>query len=163
LAAKGEDINEALQQTRTNGHEKFGVALSLEQELTDALGAFARWSWNNGRNEDWGFTDADSSAAAGMSLKGERWGRKDDTVGIGTAINAITQAHRQFLANGGDTLLLGDGALNYGHEIDLETYYAAKLMEFLTLTGDYQFIVNPGYNQDRGPVHVFGARLHAEF
>jgi high affinity Mn2+ porin len=163
LAAKGLDINAAMQQTRTDGHEKFGFAISLEQEIADALGAFARLSWNNGRNEEWGFTDADSSAAAGVSLKGTYWGRPDDTVGIGAAVNAITQAHRQFLAAGGDTLLLGDGALNYGEETDLEAFYAAKLTEFLTLTGDYQFIVNPGYNQVRGPVHIFGARLHAEF
>jgi len=28
---------------------------------------------------------------------------------------------------------------------------------------DYQFINNPGYNSDRGPVSVFGVRLHVQF
>jgi len=27
----------------------------------------------------------------------------------------------------------------------------------------YQFVVNPGYNADRGPVSIFAARAHAEF
>jgi high affinity Mn2+ porin len=33
----------------------------------------------------------------------------------------------------------------------------------LTLSLDYQFINHPGYNQDRGPVHVFSGRLHVAF
>jgi len=162
LAAKGTDINAAMLSTRTIGHEKFGFVVNFEQELADELGAFTRVSWNNGRSESWGYTDVDSSVSAGLSLKGGRWGRKDDTVGLGVAVNAITQAHRQFLAAGGDTLL-GDGHLDYGDETDLEAFYAVKLAEFLTLTGDYQFISNPGYNQDRGPVNIYGVRLHAEF
>jgi high affinity Mn2+ porin len=32
----------------------------------------------------------------------------------------------------------------------------------VTATADYQLIVNPGYNRDRGPVSVFSARLHWE-
>jgi hypothetical protein len=32
-----------------------------------------------------------------------------------------------------------------------------------TVTFDYQFIVNPAYNRDRGPVSVISARVHAEF
>ena len=28
---------------------------------------------------------------------------------------------------------------------------------------DYQHITNPAYNADRGPVDIFGGRLHAEF
>jgi high affinity Mn2+ porin len=28
---------------------------------------------------------------------------------------------------------------------------------------DYQFIANPAYNRDRGPVSVLGVRIHAEY
>jgi len=31
------------------------------------------------------------------------------------------------------------------------------------LTFDYQFIANPAYNADRGPVSLLAARFHAEF
>ena len=30
-------------------------------------------------------------------------------------------------------------------------------------TLDYQFISNPAFNQDRGPISVLSARLHWEF
>jgi len=163
LMGQGIDASTAILRTRQDGHEKMGFAATAEQEIADELGVFARLSWNDGRNEAWGFTDADASLAGGISLKGGRWSRPDDTIGVGAAVNTITAAHRAFLAAGGSTLLLGDGGLTYGHETDLEAYYAARLMPFLTLTGDYQLIDNPGYNKDRGPVHIFGGRLHAEF
>ncbi len=51
----------------------------------------------------------------------------------------------------------------YRHERILETYYAFALNKQLTLTADYQFITNPAYNADRGPVHIFSGRLHGEF
>ncbi len=44
----------------------------------------------------------------------------------------------------------------------LETYYAVRLLEGFVATADYQLIVNPGYNRDRGPVSVFSMRLRAE-
>jgi high affinity Mn2+ porin len=31
------------------------------------------------------------------------------------------------------------------------------------LTFDYQFIDNPAYNRDRGPVSVIASRLHTQF
>jgi high affinity Mn2+ porin len=38
-----------------------------------------------------------------------------------------------------------------------------NLTKGLTATLDYQFINNPAYNADRGPVHVFSGRLSARF
>jgi high affinity Mn2+ porin len=84
-------------------------------------------------------------------------------IGVGGAINAISQDYRDFLAAGGLGVLIGDGALNYRRERILETYYAYALNKSLTLTADYQLIVNPAYNADRGPVSVFSGRLHGEF
>ena len=49
----------------------------------------------------------------------------------------------------------GDGALNYRREKILEAYYAYSLNKWATLTFDYQFINNPGYNADREPVSIF--------
>ena len=31
------------------------------------------------------------------------------------------------------------------------------------LSPDYQFILHPAYNADRGPVNVLGIRAHVEF
>jgi high affinity Mn2+ porin len=149
-------------QTRA-GRIKYGYVFNLEQALTDDIGLFGRWSWNDGKTEIMAFTDIDASLAAGLSIKGARWGRPDDVIGIGGAINALSKDHRDFIAAGGLGVLIGDGALNYRRERILEMYYAYALNKQITLTADYQFITNPAYNADRGPVSVFSGRLHGEF
>jgi high affinity Mn2+ porin len=140
-----------------------GVSMNLEQEITKELGVFARAGWANGNVEPFDVTDIDRTLAAGLSLKGKQWGRPDDTFGLAGVVNQISGVHRQFLNDGGLGLLIGDGMLPHpGPEQIIETYYAFPLLAS-TVTLDYQFIVNPAYNRDRGPVSVIGARVHAEF
>jgi high affinity Mn2+ porin len=155
-------LNLDIAQTRT-GRIKYGYVINLEQALTDEVGLFGRWSWNDGKTEIMAFTDIDASLSLGVSIKGTKWGRADDVIGIGGAINALSRDHRDFIAAGGLGPLIGDGQLNYQPERILESYYAYALNKQLTLTGDYQLITNPAYNADRGPVHVFSGRLHGEF
>jgi high affinity Mn2+ porin len=151
-----------ISQTRT-GRIKVGYVLNLEQALSDDVGLFGRWSWNDGKTEIMAFTDIDASLAGGLSIKGARWGRADDVIGISGVVNALSKDHRDFIAAGGLGILIGDGALNYRRERIFETYYAYALNKQITLTADYQFIVNPAYNADRGPVSIFSGRFHAEF
>jgi high affinity Mn2+ porin len=140
-----------------------GVSMNLEQQITDDLGAFIRAGLADGSAEPYDFTDVDRTVAAGLSLGGKQWGRPDDTVGIAGVVNGITKVHEQFLNAGGLGILVGDGQLPHpGPEQIIEAYYAFPVSYF-KLTLDYQFIVNPGYNEDRGPVSVIGARLHAQF
>jgi high affinity Mn2+ porin len=149
-------------QTR-RGRIKYGYVVNLEQALSDEVGLFARWSWNDGKTEIMAFTDIDASLSLGLSLKGAKWGRPDDVIGIGGAINALSRDHRDFIAAGGLGILIGDGQLNYRRERILDTYYAYAINKQLTLSADYQLITNPAYNADRGPVHIFSGRLHGEF
>jgi high affinity Mn2+ porin len=142
---------------------KYGFYANVEQQIAKDVGLFARASWNDGRNEILSFTDIDRSLSGGVSIKGSFWGRPEDTVGVGGAINGLSAAHRDFLSAGGLGLLIGDGRLNYREEKIFEVYYAYKLNKWSTLTFDYQFIADPAYNADRGPVSIFSARAHAEF
>jgi len=155
-------LNLDITQTR-RGRIKYGYAFNLEQSVTDDLGVFARWSWNDGKNEIMAFTDIDNSLALGVSIKGAKWNRPKDVIGIGFATNGLSQDHRDFIAAGGLGVLIGDGRLNYSRESVLEAYYAYALTDTLTLTFDYQLLVNPAYNADRGPISIFAGRLHAEF
>jgi len=140
-----------------------GVSVNLEQEITKELGVFARAGAANGDVEPFEVTDIDRTIAAGVSLKGKQWGRPDDTFGLAGIVNGISGVHRQFLNDGGLGILIGDGMLPHpAPEQIIETYYAFPLLAS-TVTLDYQFIVNPAYNRDRGPVSVIGARMHAEF
>jgi high affinity Mn2+ porin len=149
-------------QTR-RGRIKYGYIINLEQALSDEVGLFGRWSWNDGKTEIMAFTDIDASLSLGLSLKGAKWGRPDDVIGLAGAINALSRDHRDFIAAGGLGILIGDGQLNYRRERILETYYAFAINKQLTLTADYQLVTNPAYNADRGPVHIFSGRLHGEF
>ncbi len=142
---------------------KAGAGLDWEQEVLDGVGAFARAGFNDGRTETWAYTEIDRSASAGLSVSGRRWSRADDTVGIAGVANGLSGDHRRYLEAGGYGFIVGDGRLNYDPEKILETYYAWNVMKWLTITADYQFVQNPGYNHDRGPVNVFAVRVHAQY
>jgi len=156
------DTNTATQLVRRNNW-RFGIYANLEQQIVQDFGVFARASWNDGRSESVSFTDIDHSLAGGVSIKGSFWGRKDDTIGIGTAVNGLSSPHRAWFAAGGLGLLIGDGRLNYRPENIFEAYYAWTIQKGLVTTFDYQFVNNPAHNADRGPVSVFSARVHAEW
>ena len=142
---------------------KYGFGLNLEQEIMKDLGVFSRLGWSDGRTEAWVFSDVDYTATLGLSLKGGRWVRPDDTFGLAGALNGISKVHQEFFGAGGMGILGGDGQLNYGWEKILETYYDFQICKHLLASVDYQFITNPAFNRDRGPVSVFAARLHSEF
>jgi high affinity Mn2+ porin len=145
------------------GGKKFGMGLNIDQELTNDIGVFARAGWNDGKYATWAFTEIDKTLNAGLSIKGTKWKRPKDFWAIGAVANGLSKGHKDFLKAGGTGFIIGDGALNYGKEAILETYYNANLSDFFWLTLDYQFVRNPGYNKDRGPVHVFGVRGHVQF
>lgn len=150
--------------TRTRAYRvKFGFGLSAEQEITRDLGVFGRLGWNDGRTETWAFTEIDQSVSLGISLKGTRWLRPNDVVGVAGVLNGLSRDHQDYLRAGGHGFLIGDGHLNYGLEEIVEAYYLVKLAEHIFVTGDVQYIENPAYNKDRGPVFVGGIRVHVEY
>jgi high affinity Mn2+ porin len=149
--------------TRDDGRTKYGFAISVEQELTSTTGAFLRMSANDGANESWAFTEIDRSIAVGAVQDGSIWCRPRDEAGAAIVVDGLSPSHHRYLAGGGYGFILGDGALNYGPEIISDIYYKARLADYLSLSAIYQPIINPGYNRDRGPVHVFTGRLHVAF
>jgi high affinity Mn2+ porin len=143
---------------------QYGFGLNAEQEISKDLGAFLRASWRDGQEEVWQFTDIDRSLSAGLQLKGISWNRSSDTVGIAGIVDGISSAHRDFLAAGGLGPLIGDGKLpHYSVEGIVEMYYNAEVIKNVYLGIDYQFVANPGYNSDRGPVNIFSSRFHFQF
>jgi high affinity Mn2+ porin len=141
-----------------------GFSLNVEQPFSDTLGGFARVSVNDGSKEADEFTEINRSFTMGLSLKGNDWGRPDDTVGLAGAVNALSSPARAYFAAGGQGILIGDGQLpHYGTENIAETYYSVSVREGVTASLDYQLVLNPAYNRDRGPVSVFAVRLHGAF
>lgn len=148
----------------TYGRHKYGFGISADQYLTKNFGVFAKASINDGHTETWFFTEIDRSVSFGGVLSGAGWKRKDDELALAFVANGISKPHRDYLAAGGYGFLIGDGRLNYAPELIAELYYKINAYEQkFWLTPGYQFIVNPGYNKDRGPVNVFAIRAHIEF
>ncbi len=142
---------------------KYGFGLNWEQEVARNVGLFSRLGWNDGREEAWVYTDANWTASLGLSVKGEAWHRSDDTWGLSGILSGASSGQQKFLEAGGLGILDGDGALSYSPEKVLETYYDVQLCKYAHVALDYQFIDDPAFNRDRGPVSVLGARLHWQF
>jgi len=154
------------------GRQTHGYGVNVEQPVADRgdTGAFLRWGWNDGNAESFAFTQVDEVLSFGAQLSGVHWKRPDDRLGLAVASESLDAPQEQYLAAGGLGFLVGDGRLNYGHEQILETYYR---FEYTwpehpgpikwQLSPDFQYIQNPGYNRDRGPVHFWGIRLHLEY
>ncbi len=144
---------------RTN----YGAVLNIEQAISDDIGIFTRASWSPGQVEILGWTDVHRALSLGTVVRGTSWARPDDRVGLAGVVEGLSSVGRSYFAAGGLGILIGDGRLNYREEKILETYYSYQLNKWTALTFDYQYVINPGYNADRGPVSFYSARLHAEF
>ena len=148
--------------TRKYGNVKYGFGINTDQSITKDAGIFLRASWNDGKNETWAFTEMDRSVSFGISSNGNQWRRQNDNVGLAFVTSGLSVEHRNYLKSGGRGFMLGDGKLNYSLEKLAELYYCIALTNNINISGAYQFIVNPGYNKDRGPVNVFSIRVHVK-
>jgi hypothetical protein len=144
------------------GAVKYGFGFNTEQQLSANLRGFARFGWNEGQHESFAYTEVDQTILIGGDYNGRRWGRALDKVGLAFASNAIKKDHQLYLKLGGLGFLLGDGRLNYGRENILETYYNLHAWRGLYYSFGISYIVNPGYNRDRGPVVAPSLRMHLE-
>jgi len=142
---------------------KYGFGINFEQPVSDWIGVFGRWGWNEGQHESYAYTEDDETFEIGVGGNGNRWGRKYDRMGLVFVSNGISRNHQEYLALGGLGFLLGDGRLNYGRENILESYYTLHLWRGFYPAFGVQHVNNPGYNRDRGPVVVPTLRLHVEF
>jgi high affinity Mn2+ porin len=149
--------------SRRQGTLKQGFGLNCEQALPANVRAFLRTGWNEGHHESFAYTEMNSTFAIGAEITGEGWGRKMDQAGSAFETGGISNKHREYLALGGLGFILGDGRLNYSRENISETYYNAHIVSGLYMAVQLSYVVNPGYNRDRGPVVVPGVRAHVDF
>ncbi len=146
------------------GNSKYGFGINAEQAISGNVGFFLRAGWNDGTSQTWIFTEIDRHFSSGVKLNGALWNRRSDILGIAQIVDGLSKDHRDYLKAGGYGFIIGDGNLNYEPELVTEVYYSFKLSAYpFWISPDYQFIINPAYNKDRGPVHAFGIRAHCEF
>ncbi len=140
----------------------WGVGFNGETSLPRGIRLFGRVGWTKGTEESYQFAEADRTFALGGDFDGRAWKHKVHKMGVALAIDGLASAHRTYLSLGGQSYLLDDGRLDYGREKILEGYYNVPIGRGIFGAFDVQRIWNPGYNQARGPVIIFGFRLHLE-
>jgi len=160
IAANGGIAAPALSCVRTYT-QKVDAHINIEQAITQDIGVFTRIGWAPGYIEDLAVTDSNFFFSGGASVTGRMWGRPSDTIGISYIYNRNSQAEQNYLNLGGLGSFVGDGVLNNPlAENVLEAYYSWQLNASTSVTFDYQFLANPGFNGDRGPINLFATRVH---
>jgi high affinity Mn2+ porin len=159
----GEDPTPDIVAHRKFSSVKYGFGFNAEQEVTSDLRLFTRFGWNEGQHESFAYTEVDQTVNIGGDYSGRAWSRPNDKLGLAFVSNAIKKDHQTYLKLGGLGFLLGDGNLNYGRENILESYYNLHAWRGVFYALDLQYITNPGYNRDRGPVLVGAIRMHVDF
>jgi hypothetical protein len=132
----------------------WGVGLSLDREIFEQAGVFARFAYNNKKvyPVEWFWS-------VGANLRGLIQTRGDDELGIGIAGLAANgdlnnaEVDTGFLLNGH----------NDGTEYHVETYYRIAVSEFLSITPDLQYIMNPLGNSHNDDVLAAMLRAHLSF
>jgi hypothetical protein len=142
---------------------KVGIGMFAEQYIANGIGVFARGMYSDGQTEVDAYTSTDRSATIGLLAKGSSWRRPNDVAGVGVNLGWISKVHAEYLSLGGVDGFIGDGAIKPGPESTLDMFYSVNLRKSFWLTGDYQRVVNPAFNADRGPVDIFSLRIHGEF
>jgi len=116
----------------------YGFGISFDQEITDNLGVFIRYGWQdpeqrlNGLDDDFSL---EYSWSTGLQFSGNIWGRDNDVfaLAIGQAIPSSDYKNA--------------GNLNAKSEGHFEAYYSYVVNDHLTLSPDIQVIWNP-YGKD---------------
>ena len=112
--------------------------------------------YSDGKTEVDAFTSTDRSGSFGALAKGSLWSRPKDVAGVGVNLGWISRAHVDYVRLGGVDAFIGDGSIRPGMESSLDVFYSVYFRRSsLWLTGDYQRVINPAFNADRGPVNIF--------
>jgi carbohydrate-selective porin OprB len=120
--------------------------------------------YSDGKTEVDAYTSTDRSASFGVVAKGSLWSRPNDITGVALNLGWISSVHAQYLRMGGIDGFVGDGTITPAAESAVDLFYSVHLPKSpLWFTGDYQHVINPAFNSDRGPVNIFGIRIHGEF
>ncbi len=138
-------------------NDQTGFGVSFDQELTDTLIAFFRYSYTNDDLASWNGDDGrwemipfNQVWSTGLQISGAWWKRKDDAVGLAYGQTLLTDDYKE--AN--------DHTAN---EQYVEAYYRFQLHKRFALTGDFQWIKNAGGNADASDIYILGLRSQIDF
>jgi carbohydrate-selective porin OprB len=135
--------------------DNYGLGLSIDQAITDVLGVFARYGWQNPKVYfDENDFSLEHSWSTGLKLAGKPWGRDDDVFGIAFGQAIPSDDYKKANDSKAKT------------ESHLEAYYNFRINEHLSISPDMQIIWGPygddAINGDK-TIFVGGIRAQIDF
>ena len=131
---------EFLDPAGTNRERRDAVLISFDQQFGEVVGGWIRF----GRQTDDAAINFGSIYSGGIDIRGARWGRAGDNIGLGCAY-------------------LSGGNLEIDKARVVEAYYRWVFNDVLAITGDIQYQRGDFINGDRSEGWVFSIRATAEF
>jgi len=141
--------------TNTNDYEKiendeetekdYGFGISIDQQLSDIFGAFARYSLNN-KNID----AASQTWSLGLQAKINGIG-EEDVVAVAYGQVDPSEKYKDYIDE------------NAKSEQHLELYYSWNITNYLAISPDFQMIENPYFNDTADTAYVGSIRMQISF
>jgi len=132
---------------RENG---YGLGLSIDQEITNALTVFTRFGW-----QDDDVYEVEYAWSFGLQLSGCLWGREEDMFGIAYGRADIGEDYQDCLR--------AAGLRTAAAEDTFEAYYRFRVNDYLTLSPDIQFADNMAGMDNEDSVFILGMRAQVDF
>ncbi len=137
-----------------------GWGLSFDQEISDGLTAFARYSWRRDDMSEWSDDGTWSMIpfnqvySLGMGIDGMLWNRPGDGIGMAFGQTLLTDDYE-------DAEKAEDRSTS--NEKYIEAWYRYAFNRYIALTADFQWTQNPGGSGSADDVYLFGLRSQIDF
>lgn len=136
--------------------ENKGAGLSIDQNITDTVGIWLRAGVQRKK-----VSQFDRHISGGVNIKGEIFGRENDTIGLGYGITLMGKDYKDYKK--GVSTGFHSGAEHY-----LELYYNMSVAEATEREGfhispDIQYVMNPGGDANAARLFIYGIRFQTFF
>lgn len=133
-----------------------GFGLSIDQQVSNDVTLFARYGM-----QDEKVSQFDQVFTVGGQMVGNAWKRNNDVIGVAYGASHVSDDFKDATAQG---LVSG---VNYvadaSFEHYVEAYYRYWANKNLSLSPHVQYIINPGGDEDKDDVLIYGMRMQLTF
>lgn len=133
-----------------------GAGLSVDQMLNDWCGVWLRFG-----AQDRKAAQFDRFAGAGINISGQRFGRENDSIGVGYGVSLMGKDYKDYVLSQSPTFR--EAAEHY-----IEAYYNFAVEHApgnrgFHISPDIQYVVNSGGDKDAAKPFIYGVRMQAYF
>lgn len=129
-----------------------GLGLSIDQQLSNDITLFVRYGV-----QDKDVSKFDQVLTIGGQIIGNSWRRANDRIGVALGASHVSDKFQEASL----TLDRYEAAADY--ESYIEVYYRYWANKNLSISPDLQVIINPGGDEEKDNILIYGARMQITF